>query len=298
MALENLFGELATESKLELVRVLLSGIDSKLILNADDRLKVASMPANYDLQYMDITAAGQSFSFPVDNISNIVLQAVAYPAVSGHTAYFEASLNSTDGVDGNWFAIQAARTNANAVENYTGSTALAVTPLYGWELSVNAYKWVRVRCSAHSSGTMRWYSQAGSYATEPIPINQVSSVTASIRSSATWYTETTTNLASGATFTGSNRACGTTTAQYYGKARIRVYSSHSGTLTIESSRDSSSANFRSPPEYTNIQINAGETVIIDAPVIGYYYRCKFTNTGVATTTSLEILSAMFTEGQI
>ncbi len=283
MALENLFGELATDEKLELVRLLINSIDGKLNLNDDGRIKVASMPANYDLQYADITAIGQTFAFPVDNISNIVLQAVAYPTVAGHTAYFEASLNSTDGVDGNWFGIQAARTNANTVELFTGSTSLAVTPSYGWELSVNAYKWVRVRCSAHTSGTMRWYAQAGSYATEPIPISQ--STTASIGSIVnTLYSDSTTNLAPSAVYTGSSRDSGSTNT--HSRFVARSFSDQAGNLLVQDSTDGTTwRNVKSVATSQNVMAD------LDVEIVSRYHRVLYTN-GSTATTVLRITSAL------
>ena len=89
----------------------------------------------------------------------------------GHNATFEFSNNSTNGTDGNWYGIQVVRTNANTVETATG--VLAATPAYAWEASVNAYKWVRVRATAHTSGTAAYIIKQGTYATEPIPAIQV-----------------------------------------------------------------------------------------------------------------------------
>ena len=83
---------------------------------------------------------------------------------------FEGSLEATGA--SNWFGIQAIRTNANAIETTTGN--LSAQPAYGWELSVNALKRVRVRATARSSGTQSWRFVQGTYATEPIPGAQVS----------------------------------------------------------------------------------------------------------------------------
>lgn len=289
MTLRNAFEDLATDSKLELARILLASIDGKLAVNADSRLQVSVLPSRYDLETMALNAAGMNFAASVDSASNIMLHCKANPTVSGHIAYFEASLDSTDGVNGTWFAVQAVRSNANTIETYTGATALAATPAYGWEVSVNACKWVRVRCSAHTSGEMIWMLQKGSYATEPIPAAQGGAVTASVRGMGPYQLETSTNLAAGATFTGSARAIGTSTAQYYGRFRVRVASSHSGTLTVEFSRDAS--NYKSVPSETNIAIVAGVVTLVDFSAIGYYARVKFTNTDIAATTSLEIVSA-------
>ena len=83
---------------------------------------------------------------------------------------FEGSLEATG--ESNWFGIQAIRTNANTIETTTGN--LSAQPAYGWELSVNALKRVRVRATARTSGTQSWRFVQGTYATEPIPGAQVS----------------------------------------------------------------------------------------------------------------------------
>jgi hypothetical protein len=85
---------------------------------------------------------------------------------------FEGSLNSTNGTDGNWFGIQAVRSNANTIETTSG--VLGAAPAYGWELSVNGLNWFRVRATAWTSGTASIQIQPGAYATEPIPAAQIS----------------------------------------------------------------------------------------------------------------------------
>ncbi len=83
---------------------------------------------------------------------------------------FEGSLEASG--DTNWFGIQAVRTNANTIGTATGN--LSAQPVYGWEMSVNALKRARVRCTARTSGTQSWRFVQGAYATEPIPASQVS----------------------------------------------------------------------------------------------------------------------------
>lgn len=274
---QNLFGDLSLEATQLLVKGLLESLDAKLNVNEDNRLRVATMPGLYELNQQDITANLQTFPVDVSRVSNIMVSCNAVTTVVGHNVLFEGSLDSTNGLDGSWFSVQGARSNANTVATSTGT--LTVNPGYAYELSVNA---------------CRWFIQSGSYATEPIPINQVTTVTSTSnnRSGGSWYTETTTNLANGATFTGTARAVGSTTAQYFNTMRVRVFSSHTGTLTVESSRDATTTNYRSMPEYTNIAIVANTVTLVDVPMIGYYGRVKFTNTGGLTTTTLEILSSL------
>ena len=141
-------------------------------LNMDEagRLKVSTQPGTTAAVKANITANAQTVPIKVERASNLTISMVA-TTLSGHNATFEYSNNSTNGTDGNWYGVQVVRSNANTVETTTG--ALAATPVYGWEASVNAYKWFRVRATAHTSGTAAYILQPGSYATEPIPAIQV-----------------------------------------------------------------------------------------------------------------------------
>lgn len=139
-------------------------------VDENGRLKVSSQPASYADGAGSITANAQTVALNVDRASNVTISLVATSLV-GHNATFEYSNNSTNGADGNWYGIQVVRSNANTVETATG--VLAATPVYGWEASVNAYKWVRVRATAHTSGTAAYLIKQGTYATEPIPAVQV-----------------------------------------------------------------------------------------------------------------------------
>jgi hypothetical protein len=144
---------------------------SPLQINAVGRLKVSAQPALYELVTGNITANAQTVFCQVDRASNVMLHMVATSLV-GHNVTFEGSINSTNGTDGAWFGIQVVRSNANTIETTTG--VLAATPAYAWEASVNGLSFIRVRATAHTSGTAAWHIQRGSYATEPIPAVQVS----------------------------------------------------------------------------------------------------------------------------
>lgn len=142
----------------------------------EGRAKVASKPASYPDITGNITAvqatigtpvAGGTVEGDVSRSSNIV--AFCTGTFSGVNCAFEASLELTG--DTNWFSVQAARTNANTPETTTG--ALSAQPTYAWEASVNAYKRIRVRATARASGAQSWRFVQGTYATEPIPIAQV-----------------------------------------------------------------------------------------------------------------------------
>lgn len=228
-------------------------------LNMDEmgRLKVSTQPASYAVAAGNITASGQTVFLNVERASNVTISMVA-TSLTGHNATFEYSPNSTNGTDGNWYGVQAARSNANTVDTTTG--VLTATPAYGWELSVNAYKWIRVRATAHTGGTAAYTITPGAYATEPIPAVQVTgnqpithagalaAGTARVgfqAASGIWYDDTSTALAANATFTGTSRDA-TVTATATAWANAATYAQEvvasaeqdvSFTLALEVSRD-------------------------------------------------------------
>ena len=171
-----------------------------LTFNEVGRLKTASAPAQYTAATGTITANAQTIPVNVTQVSNIMAQ--CYGTFSTVNVTFEGSLNSTNGTDGNWFTIQAGRTNANTAETTTGN--LSAAPAYGWELSVNALKWFRVRATAFTSGTQNWVFTLGSFATEPIPIIQTHAVTQSGAFTITLPTASVHTLTSAATTNATN----------------------------------------------------------------------------------------------
>lgn len=146
-------------------------------MDEEGRLKVSSKPASYPDITGDITAiqatigtpvAGGTVSGDVSRASNVMMFCTG--TFSTVNVTFEGSIEATG--ETNWFGVQAVRSNANTIETATGN--LSAQPAYGWELSVNALKRVRVRCTARTSGTQSWRFVQGTYATEPIPAAQVS----------------------------------------------------------------------------------------------------------------------------
>ena len=141
-------------------------------LNMDEegRLKVASKPASYAATVGNVTSATSTVVVNTERFSNLMIHCAG--TFAGVNCTFEGSLNSTNGTDGNWFAVQAIRSSANTIETTTG--VLAAAPAYAWELSVNALRYFRIRATAWTSGTQVWTLIPGTYATEPIPGAQVS----------------------------------------------------------------------------------------------------------------------------
>lgn len=146
-----------------------------LSLNQDGRLRVSSKPGSFPDTTAALTTIGQQFAVDVADSSNIVLHVKnsGTATMAAGTFVFEGSIDSTDGINGVWFGLQAARSNANTIETTTGVLSLvaAAGSLYAWELSVNAVKWFRVRCTVATtaSSIASWTAVRGSYATEPLP---------------------------------------------------------------------------------------------------------------------------------
>jgi hypothetical protein len=202
---------------------------------------------------------------------------------AGVNVTFEGSLNSTNGTDGNWFTVQAIRSNANTIETTTG--VLAAAPAYAWELSVNALKYFRVRATAWTSGTQVWTMIPGTYATEPIPGAQISgtqpvsgTVTSNIGTSGlVVYTDSATNLAGAATFTGTSRDGGSTPA--YNKFIVNAYTNQAGTLYVEKSTDNT--NWRLAAKPVAVAIDLPEQV--EVLVTTRYMRVRYVNGATAQT---------------
>ena len=265
-------------------------------LDENQRLKVSTQPASYTVGTGNITANAQTVFLNVERASNVTISMVA-TTLSGHNATFEFSNNSTTGTDGNWYGVQVARTNANTAETATG--VLAATPAYAWEVSVNAYKWIRVRATAHTSGTAAYIIVPGSYATEPVPIIQVTgtqpvSGTVALGAATTrvgfaasagiWYDDSSTVLAGAASFTGTSRDATVTAtatafanaATYAKEVRASAESDQSGTLWLEVSRDNT--NWRRVKSVPTAAVTGGGQYaeIVHRPSVRYW-RVGFTN---------------------
>jgi hypothetical protein len=230
-----------------------------LKLDEAGRLKVATQPASVPAVSGSIVANGGIVSIECKRFANLSFSMVATTLV-GHNAAFEASNNSTNGTDGNWYSVQAVRSNANTVE--TASGVLAATPVYMWHVNVGDYAWFRIRATAHTSGTAAYILRPGAFATEPVPSAQVTgtqpisgSVTATLAAATVragflaaagiWWDDSAVVLAGAASFTGTARDLTVTAtatamanaATYAKELRVAAESDQTGTLWLEVSRD-------------------------------------------------------------
>ena len=252
-------------------------------LNTDEegRLKVASKPASYAPTVGNVTSATSTVVVNTERFSNLMIHCAG--TFAGVNCTFEGSLNSTNGTDGNWFAVQAIRSNANTIETTTG--VLAAAPAYAWELSVNALKYFRVRATAWTSGTQVWTMIPGTYATEPIPGAQISgtqpvsgTVTSNLGASGlVVYTDSSTNLASSATFTGTGRDGGSTPA--YNKFVVNAVADQAGTVRVEKSTDNTT--WRRATADIAVAANAPQQIEVLATT--RYMRVVYVNGGSAQT---------------
>lgn len=162
-----------------------NGDVGELSINQDGRLRVAAKPALFDTITGPLAAANSQVAADVADASNVMvhIKNTGSVAMTAGVLQFEGSLDSTNGTDGTWFTVQAVRSNANTVETNTGT--LSITNGQGnpvaWEISVNACKWFRVRCTTAVTTNSIAFTTIlrGSYATEPAPAIQTHAVTGS-----------------------------------------------------------------------------------------------------------------------
>lgn len=267
------------------------------VFNSVGRLKVSTMPGLYDAVSGNLTTAAQTLALDVTRSSNVVIHVKntgGTNMVAGQYS-FEGSLDSTNGTDGTWFAIQVVRSNANTIETVSGTLTInAGTGLaYSWEASVNAYNWVRVRCTTNATAgsTPAWRMQRGSYATEPIPAAQISgtqpvsgTVTGNIGTAGlTVYTDSSTNLAGAAAFTGTSRDGGATPA--YNMFVASAFADQSGTLKIQKSTDNTTWR-----DAAIVAVAAGVPQELTVKCTARYYRAYYLN-GATLQTQFLLTSA-------
>lgn len=101
-----------------------------------------------------VTALSQVLSIDTRGIGTATFAMASPSTFAAHQITFEASLDSTNGVDGTWFLIQVLRSDTLA--GSTATASLNVVPTYSFRASVRPYPWVRMRCTSHTSGTANW----------------------------------------------------------------------------------------------------------------------------------------------
>jgi hypothetical protein len=100
-------------------------------------------------------------------------------------------------------------------------------------------------------------------------------------------TDSTTNLAAGAAYTSPVKDGGST--PLYKMLRVRVFATQPVTLDIYHGVSSTVTSNRI--QHTQ-SIPANTVTLVEIPLVARYSGIKVTNTGAATTTTLEVLSAL------
>ena len=260
---------------------LTEGQVTDLTVNADGRLRVATKPGLFAAVAGGLTTAGQTVIVDVTDASNVMLHVKNTGSVT-HAAgqyAFEGSLDSTNGTDGTWFAVQAIRSNANTIETATGTLSMTAGAglAYAWEASVNAVRWCRVRCTtnATASSIAYWTVVRGAYATEPIPGAQITGtqpVSGTVTANqGTLVTPTASNINSAAT---------TNTAFIKASAgtvyNVSVYNSGASTAYVKLYNQTTAPTLASAVPVIVIPVPATSTVMHNLGVVGH----RFT-TGIA-----------------
>lgn len=147
-----------------------NGNFAPLLVDSLGRLKVSTTLAAAPATVANITANGGKVTMPCLGFGAALL--FCSGTFAGSNCTFEGSINSTDGTDGNWFVVDAKRTNANTVETATG--VLGGTPVYAWRVNTCGFKYLRVRATAFTSGTQVWTLQPVAFQSDPTPASQVS----------------------------------------------------------------------------------------------------------------------------
>lgn len=93
-------------------------------------------------------------------------------AAAGVALVFEVSPDSTDGVNGKWHQVTAARTNANVAEAVVSAFGAAVNTAlpHAWELTVVGWAMMRVRVTSLTSGELAVQLAASRAALDPAPV--------------------------------------------------------------------------------------------------------------------------------
>ncbi len=261
-----------------------AAVDGEVVpftFNVDKRLRVATKPGLFDPISGELTVVGNTLVVDTADASNVMVHVKNSGTVTHAAGQYalEGTLDSTNGTDGTWFSVQAVRTNANTVETTTGTLSMVAAAglVYGWELSVNALKYFRVRCTtnATASSKAKFTVVRGSYATEPIPASQVTgtqgisgTVTAN---QGTLVTPTASNINSAATTNAAFIKASAGTVY-----NVSVYNSGASTAYVKLYNQTTAPNLTSAVPVIVIPVPATSTVSQNLGVVGH----RFT-TGIA-----------------
>lgn len=108
-------------------------------------------PTSFKVIEKNLAALNESLVLDVwgDCALLVHLKNVGTASTTAGVLTFEASINSSDGINGDWFPINAVQTVGNTVATNRAASALAAGAIeaFGWKINVAQYRWVRVRVS-------------------------------------------------------------------------------------------------------------------------------------------------------
>ena len=123
---------------------------------------MSSLQGN-SIEKTNFSANGQTLVLNVAGLNSVRFE---FSGTYAFTSAFEASSNSTNGVDGVWFPMRATQTDANT-NSLSHSTANATR---AYEASCHNDTWIRIRLTAFTSAGAHRVAIVGSTAAiEPVP---------------------------------------------------------------------------------------------------------------------------------
>lgn len=248
-----------------------------LSLNGEGHLRVAAKQVKFPTSSANLSGIGNVLNVDVADASNVMIHVkntgTANMVVG--TFIFEGSLDSTDGSNGTWFTLQGVRSDSNVVETgTTPSLSIGSGSTYSWELSVNAVKWFRVRCTSavSSSSVATWTAIRGSYATEPVPAIQPHGISGTVTVGGTVAISGTPNVS--VTNTPAVTISGTpsVSATITGTPNVAI----SGTPAVTATTTPGSATF-----YSLTSAATNNAAVIKASAGALFELCVFNSTAAA-----------------
>ncbi|MDO7487027.1 hypothetical protein Q5O89_16790 [Peribacillus frigoritolerans] len=139
-----------------------------------------------------------------------------------------------------------------------------------------------------TSGRGNSVAGQGIYATVGGTVAVSTVTTAYVSPKSVFYADTTANVTTTTPYVSVARDTGATT-NAYNTYRVRINSSHAGTLEILHGASSTATSNKSSGSWA---VEANVPLVVEVPILARYIAFRFTNTGGATTTSFEAISAL------
>lgn len=175
----------------------------------------------------------------------------------------------------NWVSLPV--TNPTSLTNLNLPTSVAATGIYG-SPNISGFPWVRLRCSAYTSGTVVAVLTISEDAAT-MPVGMVTR-SPTFDTNLVFFAETSTPLGSGGVFTGSSRDVGATSTSGFAMFNAMVLTDQTGTMQIQLSTDNTT--WFAGTVATAIVANT--PLYLSVPVVTRYMRVLVTNGATAQGT--------------